>query len=217
MREKMGLGYKTGEYVKTTVEAGCYYSIIILIVMRKIVYESGVGGFWWLPLLSGLICVGLGLWTLFSPASAMIVLAYTFAVCLVLTGGLNVGLSVALSKITPGWGWSLALGLLELVAGIWLLALPEVTVVSTFVFVAGFFIIVAAINSLCEAFALSFYSGWWVLWSILLLIATIVLAIIFVSNPIGGGVIVWLWIGLSFITFGVYRVTFAFGLRSVMR
>ncbi len=37
MREKIGLGHKTGEYVKTTVEAGCYYSIIIFIVMRKIV------------------------------------------------------------------------------------------------------------------------------------------------------------------------------------
>lgn len=24
MREKIGLGYKTGEYVKTTAEAGCY-------------------------------------------------------------------------------------------------------------------------------------------------------------------------------------------------
>lgn len=36
MREKMGLGYKTGEYVKTTVEAGCYYSIIILLLFYNI-------------------------------------------------------------------------------------------------------------------------------------------------------------------------------------
>ncbi len=178
--------------------------------MRKIEFESGISNFWWVPLLTGLICVGLGIWTLAAPTTALIMLAYIFAAGLVVAGGINVIFSIAMSRYSAGWGWTLALGILELLSGIWLLALPETTVVSTFIFVVGFFIILAAINSLCEALSLSIFSLWWTIWAVVLLIATIVLGAIFLTNPIGGGVAVWLWISLSFITFGTYRIILAF-------
>lgn len=49
---------------------------------------------------------------------------------------------------------------------------------------------------------------------VLVLIATIVLAGIFLFNPVLGGITVWLWIGLSLLTYGIYRIILAFKLRS---
>ena len=185
--------------------------------MKKIEVDSGIRNFWWLPLISGLVCLGLGIWTLCVPVEAITFLSYVFAVCLVLTGVLNCCYAGATARYTPGWGWALAMGIIELVCGVWLLCLPAAAVASTFVFVMGFFIFVAVINSLCEAFTLSYFSGWWVVWSILLLVATVVLAGTFLSNPIAGGVVVWLWLGLSLIFFGVFRVSLAFAVRSATR
>lgn len=183
--------------------------------MKKIEFETGIKSLWWVPMLTGLISIVLGIWTFAQPASAMIVLAYAFAIGLVIAGILNFGYAIAVSRYTPGWGWSLALAIIEAIVGFWLLAMPEIQVVGTFVFVVGFFIIIAAINALCESFALSMYSFWWVLWSIILLVATIVMGIVFLSNPIGGGVVVWFWIAMSFITFGVYRLMYASRLRAL--
>lgn len=183
--------------------------------MKRIRIESGIRKFWWLPLITGIISIGLGIWTMVAPAPALEVLAYVFAACMLVAGAFNIVYSVSASKYTPGWGWTLAIGIMELFAGIWLLAMPAAVVVSTFIFVVGFFIIFAAINALCEAFAMSMFSGWWVLWSILLLIATIVLTVIFLTNPVEGGIMTWIWIGLSLLTFGLYRVILAFQIKSV--
>lgn len=181
--------------------------------MGNIVSGKGIKA-WWLPLITGIISLILGIWTLANPAPAMAALAYVFAFGLMGAGVLNLGLGLTLSRRTSGWGWTLALGGLELAAGVWLIAMPESVVVSTFVFVAGFFIVLAAINSLCEAFAMSLYSVWGVLWAVLLLVTTIILGIVFLSDPIGGGIVVWFWLGLSFLSFGLYRIVLAFRLRT---
>ncbi len=71
--------------------------------MRKIEFESGISNFWWVPLLTGLICVGLGIWTLAAPTTALIMLAYIFAAGLVVAGGINVIFSIAMSRYSAGW------------------------------------------------------------------------------------------------------------------
>lgn len=170
---------------------------------------------WWIPLLTGLVSIGLGIWCFLSPAESISFLALLFAACFTAAGILNVCYSFANIRAHSGWGWSLALGLLEIIAGIWLFALPEALLVTTFMWIVGIWIIVSAINSICESTFFAGYSPWAMIWMILLLIATLVFAFIFLSNPIAGGVAVWLWIGLSLIFFGIYRITFAFGIRAL--
>lgn len=185
--------------------------------MKRIELDSGMAKYWWMPLMTGLICLGLGIWTFAAPAPAMITLAYVFAFGLLLGGAINIGYAISSSRHTHGWGWSLALAILELFAGGWLLALPGMMVVSTFVFVIGIFIIIAAINSLCESIAMSSASVWWIIWTVLLLVATIWVGVTFLSSPIAGAEVVWLWLGLSFIFFGIFRISLAFRIRSASR
>lgn len=181
----------------------------------KIPYRSGLTRFWWVPLLTGIVSIAFGIWCFCAPAESMIVLAYVFAGLMCAAALLNFIYAFANSGYDSGWGWSLALGILELFCGVWMFALPQPVLVDTFIFIVGIWIIVAAINSICEACVLSAVSPAWIIWMVLLLLATIVFSVIFLSNPIVGGVAVWLWIGISLITFGIVRVCFAFKARQL--
>lgn len=184
---------------------------------RKNTLQAGLRKFIWLPVITGLISIGLGIWCLYSPGTSLEVFAYVFAGCLCAAGVLNMALAFGNSTVGWNWGWALAMGLLELFCGIWMFTFPAPVLTSVFVFFIGIWIIVAAINSLCESFMMSAFSPAWTVFSVLLLIATIVLAFIFLANPIAGGIAVWLWIGLSLIFFGTYRLVFAASLRGINR
>ena len=177
--------------------------------MKDKITRGGLTRLWWIPLLTGLVCIGFGIWCFVDPTESLTVFAYIFAGCMCAAGLLNFIYSFMASGLDSGWGWSLALGILELFAGIWLFTLPAPILVSTFIFVIGVWIIVAAINSIAEACVLTSVSPAWVIWMVLLLFVTIIFAVIFMSNPLIGGVAVWFYIGISLITFGIYRIFFA--------
>lgn len=171
------------------------------------------GRYWWIPLLTGLVAIGLGVWLLCDPSQSLEVLAYVFAWCLIGAGIFNCSYSIMARHPLSNWGWALALGLLEIVCGVWMIWLPAAAVVSAFIFICGIWILVSAINSICESIALSAISPAWTFLMVLILCAVIFFAIVFLSNPITGAVAVWLYLGLSFILFGAYRVALAFSLK----
>ncbi len=179
--------------------------------------RTGVSRFWWIPLLTGLISLGLGIWCLCSPLASLTVLAYIFAGLFVAAGVLNLCFALFTRKFGLNWGWSLVTGILEIIGGVWMFTLPQPALVSAFIFIIGIMILVMAINSLGEACMLSSFSGAAFIWMLLLLTITIIFAIVFLSSPIAGGIAVWLWIGISLITFGVYRLTLAGMLKSMGR
>lgn len=106
-----------------------------------------------------------------------------------------IGFACSVAGWSSDWGWGLALGILETIAGIWLLF--------------------AAINAACESFIASAGSVGWTIVSVLFLILTIVFTVMFLSNPIAGGVVVWLWLGLSLICYGAFRMVLAFKLKTL--
>lgn len=94
-----------------------------------------------------------------------------------------------------------------------MLTLPMPEMVISFVLIVGFMVIVGAINACVESFTLAANNGWWVFWSVLLLLASIVLILIMFSNPLAYGVASWICLGCALITFGTYRIGLAFTLR----
>lgn len=176
---------------------------------------KGISRYWWIPVLTGVLAIALGCWTLWSPSVPLEVMAYVFAACMLVAGALNLVYSIFSVGPASNWGWAMALGFLELIAGGWLLAMPAPALTVTFIFVVGIWILVVAINSLCEAFMLSSHSRDWSVWLIFALLLTLVLAIVFLSGPVAGGIAVWLWLGLSLITFGVYRIILGLKIRKL--
>ena len=185
--------------------------------MKKFVFDGGITKYWWIPLITGLIAIGLGIWCLCAPASSLPVLAYAFAWLVCLAGLFNVVFAIANNRFYPGWGWSLALGIFELICGIWLLCMPEMVLIPTFIFTIGIYLIVVCINAICESFVVASYANDWMVWILVLLLATLVFAAIFMAGPVTGGIAVWLWIGISLITFGCYRIMLAAKLKKINR
>lgn len=177
--------------------------------------KGKIARLWWFPFITGLLSVGLGIWCLLSPESSLTVLAYVFTAILLVAGCMNITYGIFNNAPHSNWGWSLALGFIEVILAIWLYALPAATLVTAFIFGVGIYLIFIAINAICEAFMLSSYSKEWTAVLILFLLATIIFAFIFLAGPIAGGIAVWLYIGISFITFGCYRMGLAFKLNRI--
>lgn len=176
--------------------------------MKRIFTKGLISRFWWIPLVTGLICLGLGIWCLCDPTDSLPILAYVFASGLCLAGVLNFVVAFANTGYY-GWGWSLCLGILELICGIWLFCLPGPEITLTFMYIIGFWILIVAINGICESVMLMAYNPFWVIWMILLLFCTIAFSIIFIVNPIGTVYVSWIWLGISLIAYGLYRISFA--------
>lgn len=176
----------------------------------------GITRLWWVPLITGLLFIAFGIWCFVNPAASIETMAYIFCIGMICAGVLDISYSAVNYNAHLNWGWSLAMGLLEIVVGAWLFALPAATLATAFIFAIGIWMIIAAINSICEACFLSaFVGGWGVVWMVLLLFATLILATLFIFNPIMGGVAVWLYLGISLLTYGIYRLTLAFSMKRI--
>lgn len=180
-------------------------------------YFSGKTRSAWVPAVIGVLSIAIGIWCLASPVASMVSLAYAFAIWMLVSGVMDMTFAIGNKNSHPGWGWTMALGLLEIVTGIWMLATSVAVMTTTFMFVVGIWLIVVCINAICEIFATASYTRDWIGWMLGFLLATIFFAFIFLSGPIAGGVAVWLYIGISFILFGFYRIVYAVRIRSLNR
>ena len=97
---------------------------------------------WWVLLLSGLVGVGFGIAALvYYP-----VLSLTFAVVwvawwLMVTGLLGIYATLQLRRMGTDWGWPAAFGVVSVVAGVFALLAPPVTLAAIMGLIAGFAII----------------------------------------------------------------------------
>lgn len=185
--------------------------------MSKRTFRTGLTRYWWVPLITGLIFIAFGIWCFIDPGPSIEVMAYCFCAGILAAGVLDIAFSIANRLINPNWGWRLAMGLLEIALGVWLICLPAAVLAVSFIYAVGIWMIVVAINSVCESAMLAPYMGGAVVWMIIALIATIVLASIFIYNPLIGGVTVWLWLGLSLLVFGIYQVSMSVSLKTINR
>ncbi len=182
----------------------------------KIKSKRGIiSRYWWVPLIAGLISVGLGIWCLCDPMTSLPVLAYVFAGCVTAAGAVYCAMAFSATSTYSGWGWMLAVGLLELLCGIWLLCIPQPALTIAFMYVIGIWILVVAINGICEACAMSAISPAWIIWAVLLLLCTIGFGIVFITNPVLSTVTEWMWLGLALITYGLYRISFGYRLNQI--
>lgn len=183
--------------------------------MKNTVRFKGLSRLWWVPLITGLIAIALGIWTLCSPVASIEAMAFAFAACMIIAGILNLCYSVFTSGVASNWGWAMALGILEIIAGIWLFTIPAPALAVSFIFVVGVWLLVVVINSICEICMMSSYSRDWVGWLLGILLITMILTLVFLSGPIINGITVWLWLGISLILFGIYRIILACKIKKV--
>lgn len=173
--------------------------------MKRTILQSAAR-YWWIPMITGILAVAIGIWCLASPESSLPIFAYTFSIIIAVAGFLNIVFALSNIGRLTGWGWKLFYGIIEIVCGVWLLLMPEGEMVGTFIYGIGFYLIFVAITAICETCLYYGDNSFWLTLLLSFIICTIVLSIIFLAGPIAGGIAVWLYIGIAFICFGLYRI-----------
>lgn len=172
---------------------------------------------WWLSLLVGILAIIVGIWCLVSPDKSLVGITYVFVFSLLIAGILDIVFAISNRNEMYGWGWNLAGGILEVLLGIILLSLPLLIITGIIIYLVGFWILfrsIWGIGESCQLQALG-VRGWG--WLLALSIISVILAFLYLLSPVFGGIFLILFVGMSMICYGIFRIVMAFELRRVGR
>lgn len=175
-------------------------------------FAEGGSEYWWTSLIAGMLYILLGIWFIATPASAILALTYVFVIGFFMSGIFDITFALS-NRSNSGWKWPLAGGIIDIVFGFVLIALPQPTITTLLVFFIGFWILFRSIWILGMAFKLNKYenAGWLIILGIILLIFSIA----YLFNPTFGGITVLLLASFAFISYGLFRIYYAIRLRSL--
>ncbi len=165
---------------------------------------------WWISLVVGVLSIAAGVCCLVTPIDSLVAMTAFFMVVLVVGGIFNIVFAVVNRKQNDYWGWSLARGIMEILFGCWLFMLPLPFVTTALVYVIGFWMLFHSVLGICESCELSNLSikGWG--WLLACNILSLLCSFIFLISPVYGGWFVLLYVGISFILYGVFRIILSF-------
>lgn len=171
---------------------------------------------WWISVLIGILAIALGIMFISSPESSLLTLAIFFAYGFILSGILEVAFAISNRKAINGWGWNLVSGIIDLFLGAILLLAPGLTVMLMIYFV-GFWIMFRSIWTLGSSIELQKVGvkNWG--WLLAIAILGIIFSLIFITSPVFGGSFIIAFAAISFIIYGIFRISIGLTLRSIKK
>lgn len=145
---------------------------------------------WWMWLLRGLALILLGFVAIAWPGLTLAILALFFTVSLLISGVVNVMSGIATMQHQRYWFLTLALGVIEIGFGAYVLKSPGLTI-STFVLLLGFAILIRGILEVVEAFDDVFQGSTRMLMLIAGVLAVATGFVILRYSPISGLAFAW--------------------------
>lgn len=173
--------------------------------------------FWWISLLMGILSIIAGICCFATPVDSLAVLTAFFITLLIVGGICNIAFAAINCKTSTFWGWSLARGIIELLFGVWLLLIPLPFVTAILVYLIGLWMLFHSILGICESSAFSALpvKGWG--WLLTCNVLSLLCAFLFLTLPAFGGAFLLVYVGLSFVLYGLFRIVLAFYLRKINR
>ncbi|MFV0330872.1 MAG: HdeD family acid-resistance protein [Dysgonomonas sp.] len=171
--------------------------------------------YWWISLLIGLLAVGLGIWCMATPLSTLVALVLVFAVTFFVSGLFEIAFAISNRKLLRNWGWTLASGILDLAFGIILIAMPPEVIALVMAYFVGFWVMFQSVWGIGTAAELqrNGVKGWG--WLMALAILGVLMAFIFIVSPAFTTTFIIALVSISFIFYGIFRIYYAFRLRSL--
>jgi uncharacterized membrane protein HdeD (DUF308 family) len=80
---------------------------------------------WYIPLIVGLIFIGIGIYTLISPLESYLALSIIFSLSFLFSGLAEIIFSISNRNEIDNWGWTLAFGILTFLLGVLLIVRPS--------------------------------------------------------------------------------------------
>lgn len=178
--------------------------------MERSDFFKGLMKFWWIPLITGLAFIGFGAWLICDPSPSIKIMSYIFAGCIGALGIFNLIYGFCNSDSYGGYGWAMAGGIIEILLCFFLFYAPEISLEWVFTYGVAVYILFMAVYSFVESYMISrYHSGlFWLL--LLFLLGSLVFSMIFIlgsgAGVVGGG---WVYLGIAFISYGIYRALFS--------
>lgn len=171
--------------------------------------------YWWVSLLIGILAIIVGIWCLATPDSTLVALTLLFVISFFISGISDIVFAISNRDAIPGWGWTLTSGILEVLLGCLLLAMPLPSITVVLIYFVGFWVLFRSIWAIGEACHLQQLGvkGWG--WLLALAILAVLFSFLYLLSPIFGGVFVIVLVSLGFVTYGAFRVLLAFRMRSI--
>ena len=169
---------------------------------------------WYIPLVVGLLFIGLGIWTLFRPAESYLGLAILFTTTFIVGGLLEIIFAISNKDELDHWGWELANGILSFIIGIMMTMNPEISLV-TLPFYVGFVIMFRSIMAISSSMELKKYGV--MDWGNLMAMGIfgLIFSFIMLWNPLFAGLSIVIWTGLALVTIGGYGIYFSLKLKKL--
>lgn len=170
--------------------------------------------YWYLPMILGLLFLGLGIGVFLTPLASFVVLAMLFALFFLLTGLIDMVYAVTNKETIDRWGWSLLGGIIDFLIGVLLVAKPNISMVALPFFV-GFGILFRSIMAIGWSLELKRFGG--LNWGYLLTIGILglIFAFIMLWNPLLGGLTIVFYTGFAFVIIGVFHVYLSLQLKKI--
>ena len=169
---------------------------------------------WYLPLISGLILIVMGIWTFRAPVDSYVALTFLFSLSFVLAGLFEAIFSIANRDVIDNWGWNLAMGIITLIVGVLMFMNPEITML-TLPFYVGFVILFRSMNAISVSLDLKSYGilDWGNIMAIGII--GIIMAFILLWNPLFAGLTIVVWTGIALIIAGFLNILISMKLKKI--
>ena len=171
---------------------------------------------WWMLLLVGILFIGIGILVLVNPFKSYVSLAWFFAVIMMVSGFLQKWFAIANNNEIEGWGWQLALGIVEFTIGLVLILNLDFTM-AILPFYVGFWLLFKSLALIGFSFELKSYKITnWMYYLVFGILLTI-LSWFVILNPLLGKMTIVVWSGIALIVAGLAYVLLSFKLKNVKR
>lgn len=172
--------------------------------------------YWYLPMILGLLFLGLGITVFLTPLASYIVLAMIFALLFLLTGLIDMVYAITNKDIIDRWGWSLLGGVIDFFIGVLLITKPNISMV-VLPFFVGFGILFRSVIAIGWSLELKRLGGF--NWGYLLAIGILgaVFSFIMLWNPLFGGLTIVFWSAIGLSAIGVFHIYLSLQLKKINR
>jgi len=170
--------------------------------------------YWWVSLLVGIVSIVVGIWSLTDPLTTFFALTVVFIAGFLINGIFEIVFAVSNKDTLSGWGWTLSIGIIDILFGILLMANMQIAPEILALFI-GFWLLFQAFWGIGISVDLSRYknSGWG--WLLAFAIIGLILSIFLIAQPIVAGYFATIFVGSLFIIYGIFRIFLSLKLKSL--
>lgn len=164
---------------------------------------------WWMYLLRGVLFIIIAVLIFRNPLSSLVSLTAVIGFLTLFTGTIFVIGSISVRKLYNKWGWTMTLGILDILLGGTLLFYPAMTA-PLLVIIIGFWTVAIGMMESGLSFGLKKlrFKKWWVL--LIMGILSILFGAIIVLRPAVGALSVTVFMGMQFLFYGSYLIAKGF-------